>query len=119
MDYNFESKKHSYSISSYLKVLKNNLSFCWSPGLIFIYNNASIYTVHIVTNWFIDIGIPLANHPPFSPNINLIEHLWFHCKKQVQLLHPELVNIRKGENDLIALKQALIEAWQAILIEIF
>jgi transposase len=119
MDRDFESKKHGYSANSYLEVLENNLPFCWSPGLVFMHDNASIHTAHAVTNWFIDMGIPLADHPPFSPDMNPIEHLWFHLKKQVQLLHPELANMGKGENDLIALEQALIEAWQAIPTEIF
>jgi transposase len=44
-------------------------------------HNTPIHTVHAVTNWFIDMGILLANHPPFSPNMNPIEHLWFHLKK--------------------------------------
>ncbi len=80
MDRDFESKKHGYSANSYLKVLENNFPYCWSPGLIFMHNTP-IHTVHAVTNWFIDMGILLANHPPFSPNMNPIEHLWFHLKK--------------------------------------
>ena len=119
MDQDFESKKHSYSARSYLEVLENNLPFDWSPSLIFMYDNASIHTAYAVVDWFTEIGIPLADHPPFSPDMNPIEHIWFHLKKQVLLLHPELTDMGKGEADLQALESALVEAWQAIPIEIF
>jgi hypothetical protein len=110
MDHDFESKKHGYSANSYIEVLDNNLPSCWSPGLVFMHDNASIYTAYKVCNWFTDMGIPLAKHPPFSPDMNPIEHIWFHLKKHVQLLHPELANMGSGEEGIRALEQALIEA---------
>ncbi len=75
MDCDFESKKHGYSANSYIEVLDNNLPSCWSPGLVFMHNNASIHTAYKVHNWFIDMGIPLAEHTPFSPDINPIKHI--------------------------------------------
>jgi hypothetical protein len=61
------------------------------------------------------MGILLAKHSPFSPNINSIKYIWFHFKKYVQLLHSELTNMDSGEEGIRALEQALIEAWKAIL----
>jgi len=84
-----------------------------------MHDNASIHTAYAVVDWFTEIGIPLADHPLFSPDMNPIEHIWFHLKKQVLLLHPELTDMGKGEADLQALESALVEAWQAIPIEIF
>ena len=75
MDRDFKAKKHRYSANSYLEVLDENLPNCWSPGLVFICDGASIYTTRKVTQYFIDMGIPFTNHPPFSPDTNPIEHI--------------------------------------------
>ena len=76
MDRDFESKKHGYSANSYLEVLDENLPSCWSPGLVFIYDGAAIHTAYTVRRWFQDMGIPVTDHPPFSPDLNPIEHIW-------------------------------------------
>jgi transposase len=71
----FESKKHGYSAKSYLEVLEDQLPTCWEPGLIFMQDNASIHTAKVVKKWFKDIGIPLLDWPPYSPDLNLIEQV--------------------------------------------
>ncbi len=38
-------------------------------------DNASIHTSYAVRKWFEDIGIPLTDHPLYSPDLNLIEHI--------------------------------------------
>jgi len=75
MDCDFESKKHGYSARSYIKVLDDQLPTCWESGLIFMQDNASIHTSYAVHKWFEDIGIPLADHPPYSLDLNPIEHI--------------------------------------------
>ena len=119
MDRDFESKKHGYSAQSYLEVLDNNLPFCWSPGLLFMQDNATIHTANTVKDWFKDMAIPLADHPPYSPDMNPIEHIWWHLKNLVLKSHPELNDMGSGEDDLRALEQALVEAWAAIPSQIF
>jgi len=63
-------------------------------------DNASIHTSYAVRKWFEDIDIPLADHPPYSPDLNPIEHIWWHLKNYVLRLHPELEDGGKGEKDL-------------------
>ena len=119
MDRDFKSKKYGYSARSYIQVLDENLPSCWSPGLIFMQDNASIHTAYSVRNWFNDMGIPVADHPPFSPDMNPIEHIWWHLKNMVLKLHPELDEMGSGEEAVQALERALIEAWDAIPNSIF
>ena len=77
-------------------------------------DNVSIHTAHSVRQWFIDIAIPVADWPPFLPDLNPIEYIWHHLKKLVLERYPELENIGKGEEALQALQNALIEAWDAL-----
>jgi len=65
------------------------------------------------------MAIPLVDWPPYSPDLNPIEHVWFVLKKKVLELHPELNNMGKGEDAIEALEQALIEAWEAIPSSLF
>ena len=39
----------------------------------------------------------MADWPPVSPDLNLIEYVWYHLKKLVLEIHLELKNIGKGE----------------------
>jgi hypothetical protein len=119
MDRDFESKKHGYSANSYLEVLDDQMPVCWSPGLEFMQDNASIHTAYAVRKWFTDMGIPVIEWAPVSPDLNPIEHLWWHLKNWVLKLHPELTDMNKSEEAIQALEQALIEAWAAIPDEIF
>ena len=119
LERDFESKKHGYSARSYIDVLDNNLPSCWQPGLIFMQDNASIHTAHAVRKWFEDMAIPLVVSPPYSPDMNPIEHIWWHLKNMVLKLHPELEGMGKGEEAIRALERALIEAWEAIPDRIF
>ena len=82
-------------------------------------DNASIYTAYIVIDWFEDIAILLADHLPFSPDINPIEHIWQYLKNHVLKLYPELNDIGSSKEDIQALEQALIEVQAAIPSEIF
>jgi transposase len=111
MDRDFESKKHGYSAKSYLEVLEDQMPRCWQPGLIFMQDNASIHNAHEVKKWFREMGIPLADWPPYSPDLNPIEHIWWHLKSLVLKNYPEIETMGKGENAQEALEKALIEAW--------
>ena len=115
IDRDFESKKYGYSARSYLEVLEDQLPRCWVPGLVFMQDNAPIHTANAVKAWFKEIGIPFIDWPPYSPDLNPIEQVWFHLKKKVLELHPEL-ELMSGtsEKDLEALENALIEAWEAL-----
>ena len=75
LDRDFEAKKHSYTTNSYIKVLDIELARHHRLGLIFIQNNASIHIAQKVKDWFKEQRIPYTDWPPYSPDLNLIEHL--------------------------------------------
>ena len=114
MDRDFESKKHGYSAQSYLEVLVDQLNKCWEPGLESMHNNASIHTAKVVKEYFRNLAIPVVEWPPYSPDMNPIEHVWTHLKKMVLDTHPELIHMGDSEEAIEALESTLIEAWQAL-----
>jgi hypothetical protein len=72
-----------------------------------------------VKDWFIENGIPVEDWPPYSPNMNPIEHVWYLLKKYVLDHYLELATIGSGEDAIAALAKALVEAWNALLDSLF
>lgn len=115
MDRDFELKKYGYSARSYLEVLEANLPYIYEDGMVFMHDNASIHTAHAVRNWFNEHGIIVTDWPPYSPDLNPIEHAWKKLKETVYKLYPELSNSTgESEADLVALEEALKHAWEEI-----
>jgi transposase len=57
------------------KVLDAELAGHHKLGLIFMQDNAPIHTAKKVKDWFKEQGILCTNLPPYSPDLNLTEHL--------------------------------------------
>ena len=115
MDRDPESKRNGYSSRSYLEVLEDQIPKLWSPGLIFMQDNAPIHTEAIIKRFFEEQGIEVSDWPLYSLDLNPIEHVWWALKKKVVELHPELLGATgKSEADIEALIQALREAWDAL-----
>jgi transposase len=65
-------------------------------------------------------AIPVADWPPFSPDLNPIEHIWVHLKRMVMKMHPEIEFMTGGKEVVAeALGKALQEAWRALPKELF
>jgi DDE superfamily endonuclease len=89
MERDEESKGGGYSANSYLKVLEQETPNCFIPGRVLMQDNASIHTAKKVQKWCEENAIPQLDWPPYSPDMNPIEHVW--AKKEWTVQHfPEL-----------------------------
>jgi transposase len=109
------AKKNGYTAQSYLQVLEENLPSLYEPGLIFMQDRAPIHTSNLCKAWFAENLIEVLNHPPYSPDLNPIKHLWRLLKEKIQELYPDLESLTgPAEAKIEALETAIKEAWLAI-----
>ena len=83
-------------------------------------DNVSIYTAYKVRDWFAKKGITVLDWPPYSPDLNPIEHIWWLLKKMLVEQYPELSQRRgKSEDDIYSLEEALKDCWDQLPGETF
>jgi hypothetical protein len=76
MDCDFNAPKHGYSSQSYLEALRKGLLPYWHPTQLFMQDNARIHTSRVVQQFLMDHYINTITWPPYSTDLNPIEHLW-------------------------------------------
>ena len=54
-------------------------------------DNAPIHKARIVTEWLENYRIPTLEWPPYSPDLNPIEHAWARLKDLIVKLDPTIV----------------------------
>jgi transposase len=96
MDRDFESKKGGFSANLYIKVLDANAEYI-IDNLIFIQDNASIYTTQKVKDWFKEQQVQITDWPPYSLDLNPIENVWYAIKCLALKIYPKIINSR-GES---------------------
>ena len=109
------AKRKGYSANSYLEVLDEHIPTLYEPGLLFMQDNAPIHTARKIKAWFEDNGIEVLEWPPYSPDLNPIEHLWYQLKQLVYLVDKDIDNAKGSYEDIQErLFSALERAWQII-----
>ena len=87
----FEAKKHEYSTNSYIKVLDAQVARHYTDDLWFVHDNAPIHTANKVKDWFKEQRVDVTDWPPYSPDLNPIEHAWKRLKEIMATKYPELM----------------------------
>jgi transposase len=81
------------------------LSVFPSGGWQYLHDNASYHTARASYTWFHNNGVDCIKLPAHSPDMNPIENLFNHWKRQVELRFPK---------NLTELRQICVEEWNAI-----
>src|SRR5436189_6232601 len=114
MNRNETLKKQGYFTYLYIEVLEDQLPIIWSPGLVFMQDNAPIHTAGKVKEWFENSGIPILEWPPYSPHLNPIEIMWAWLKEWITTNYPDLIKMGDSEADYKRLYETRREGWQSI-----
>jgi hypothetical protein len=78
-------------------------------------DNAKILTTGIMFWFFEWYNIQIANHPPFSPDLNPIQHAWVLLKKQLLVDYPNIGDTPGGQDAVKAkLAEVLLKVWGKI-----
>jgi hypothetical protein len=109
------AKNNGYTAWSYQEALTEGLLPKYRRGHTFMQDNASVHTAGITRIWLRDHFIPiLLNWPPYSPDLNPIEHLWARLKELIYERHPDLDSIQNKNEQERVLKEVLPLCWEVI-----
>ncbi len=101
--------------NSYIEVLEDNHKGIWEPGLTFIQDNAPINTAKKVEKRLEDNGVVTTDWPPYSLDLNPIEHLWFRRKELVYKVRRDIEEMGSNDEKIReVLFEALEKAWTMI-----
>lgn len=99
----------------YLKILKDNLPTFVEEDWIFMQDNARVHIYHKVPEWLAENRIEVMKWPPYSPNLNPIEHIWPILQNNLHKHYPHLSTMKGAPPKIkAALIPALKHCWELI-----
>lgn len=118
MERDEQSARGGFTGHSYRNTLQQGLLPIYE-GEVFVQDNAPIHTAALTMEWFTNNGVfCLTGWPPYSPDLNPIEHIWPRLKEAIYELRPDFDTITGASNQQAALEEVLPLAWNAIRVEV-
>ena len=82
---------------------------------IFQQDNAPVHKAAVVMDFFEKYNIQVDDWPPYSPDLNPIEHFWVELKLRLHMKYPDIGNTQGGPHEVKArLAVVLPEIWEDI-----
>ena len=114
MERDYTSKGQGYTSQSCIKALDEGLLPYYQPGDRFLQDNARVHTSQATKKYLERHGVWVIDHPPYSPDLNPIEHLWWALKQAMHQIFPEFDTIGEAQEDWDRFCEALKEVWLSI-----
>jgi transposase len=87
---------------------------------IFQQDNAPVHKAKAVMEFLEKYNIQVDDHPPYSPDLNPIEHVWVELKRRLHKKYPDICNTPGGPDKVKQrLAKVLPEIWYEIPPEFF
>ena len=99
-----------YTAWSYTQALKEGLRDQYRPSEWFMQDNAPIHTAQLSQEWLEVHGVATINWPPYSPDLNPIEHMWWALKRKLHEIHLEFDTIGSSIEEWERFEMGLKEA---------
>jgi transposase len=106
-----EPKKGGVTARVYKEILEEELPRLTEPHLIFMQDNAPIYTSWLLHEWLSEQGYRVLSWPPYSPDLNAIENLWALLKEKILTRYSDLETMPKKDAALRKLCEAVTHVW--------
>jgi hypothetical protein len=106
---------NGYNSTSYCETLRLALLPDWDDWVdLFQQDNALIHTLRLTSAFMQYHLITTLIWPPYSPDLNPIEHLWWKLKQTIYELYPHLEDEGLSVEAREAFEDAAQEAWERI-----
>jgi len=106
--------RRGYTSQSYQNALDHGLISFYKPGERFMQDNSGIHAAKKTIEYLERHGIWTIEHPPHSPDLNPIEHIWWALKRAIHQVHPEFDQMGNGQEEWDQFCTALQEVWWTI-----
>jgi transposase len=103
-----------YSAKSYIEALTKGQLLYWRRSQLFMQDGAGTHCARVVRSFLQQHHIKTIDWPPYSPDLNLIEHLWWALKKRMYKHYPQYNNLSQAEGEWEGFVEALQECWRSI-----
>lgn len=101
-------------IAIYIWALEEGLRPYYRLGTFFLQDNAKIHVAKKTTEWLERHGVWVLEHPPHSPDLNPIEHVWKKTKEILRRDFHALYLLKNNEENLAVVGDALRVAWERV-----
>ena len=82
---------------------------------VFQQDNAPVLLHQFATEWFEQHNIQVDERPPYSPDLNPIEHVWTVFKQQLHKQHPDIADTPNGPDAVrVRLVEVLPKVWDSL-----